>query len=186
VSLVVLAGPAGVGKGTLVNYILEHEADFMLSISATTRGPRPGETDGVQYQFIDKPEFEKLIKNNQLLEYATVHNDNYYGTPLEELTRAKALDKHLLLEIDLQGTRQIKNRIPEALTIFISPPSWKELEARLRNRATETEAQIQTRLLTARTELLAAGEFDHQLTNANLEQCALEIIELVRESERGN
>jgi guanylate kinase len=184
VSLVVIAGPAGVGKGTLVKYILEHESDFMLSISATTRAPRPGEIDGVQYQFISKPKFETLIADNLLLEYATVHNDNYYGTPLTELTRAKASDKHLLLEIDLQGARQIKKRIPEALSIFISPPSWEELEFRLRNRATETEAQIQTRLLTARTELVAAGEFDHQLTNSNLEQCALEIIELVRKSER--
>lgn len=184
-SLIVLAGPAGVGKGTLVNYILDHEPDFMLSVSATTRDPRPGETNGIQYQFISKIEFEELIGQSQLLEYAIVHNDNYYGTPLNELTRAEAMDKHLLLEIDLQGARQIKKRIPQALTIFISPPSWEELESRLRNRATETEEQIQTRLLTARTELLASGEFDYQLVNANLEQCALEIIELVREFERG-
>lgn len=185
-SLVVLAGPAGVGKGTLVKYILEHQADFTLSVSATTRNPRPGETDGIQYQFISKAEFQELIAASQLLEYAVVHQDNYYGTPLNELTRAEANDQHLLLEIDLQGARQIKKRIPQALTIFIAPPNWAELESRLRNRATETESEIQTRLLTARTELLAAGEFDHQLINSNLEQCALEIIELVREFERGN
>jgi guanylate kinase len=184
-SLIVLAGPAGVGKGSLVSYILEHEENFMLSVSATTRAPRAGETDGIQYQFISKLEFEKLIAASQLLEYAVVHKENYYGTPLNELTRAEALDKHLLLEIDLQGARQIKSRIPNALTIFISPPSWEELESRLRKRATETEAEIQTRLLTARTELLAAGEFDHQLTNTDLEQCALEIIQLVREFEEG-
>ncbi len=168
-----------------MQYILDHEADFTLSVSATTRGPRPGEIDGVQYQFITKLEFEKLITTNQLLEYAIVHKDNYYGTPLHELTRAETIKKHLLLEIDLQGARQIKKRVPEALTIFIAPPNWEELEFRLRNRATETEPQIQTRLLTARKELLAAGEFDQQLTNANLETCALEIIELVREFERG-
>lgn len=180
-----IAGPAGVGKGSLVKYILDHQTDFTLSVSATTREPRPGEIDGVQYQFVGKPEFEKLIATSQLLEYAVVHKDNYYGTPLSELTRAETMKKHLLLEIDLQGARQIKNRIPEALTIFIAPPSWEELESRLRNRATETELQIQTRLSSAREELLAAGEFDHQLTNASLETCALEIIELVRKFERG-
>ncbi len=185
-ALVVLAGPAGVGKGTIVQRILASEPDFMLSVSATTRSPRPGEVDGVHYHFISKAEFEGLIAENQLLEHAIVHGSNYYGTPLNELTRAEAEDKHLLLEIDLQGARQVKARIPQALTIFISPPSWEELESRLRNRGTETEEQIQTRLSTARTELASAGEFDFNLTNQDLDSCVAQVVELVRKYERGS
>lgn len=182
----VLAGPAGVGKGTIVQRILASESDFILSISATTRSPRPGEVDGIHYHFISRAEFEELIAQNQLLEYAIVHGSNYYGTLLNELTRAEAEDKHLLLEIDLQGARQVKERIPEALTIFISPPSWDELETRLRNRGTETEEQIQTRLSTARTELASAGEFDFNVTNQDLDTCVSEVVELVRNYERGS
>ncbi len=185
-ALVVLAGPAGVGKGTIVQRILASEPDFMLSVSATTRDPRPGEVDGIHYHFISKEEFEGLIAENQLLEHAIVHGSNYYGTPLNELTRAEAEDKHLLLEIDLQGARQVKTRIPQALTIFISPPSWEELEYRLRNRGTETEEQIQTRLSTARTELASAGEFDFNLTNQDLDSCVAQVVELVRKYERGS
>lgn len=158
----------------------------MLSVSATTRDPRPGEVDGIHYHFISKEEFEGLIAENQLLEHAIVHGSNYYGTPLNELTRAEAEDKHLLLEIDLQGARQVKTRIPQALTIFISPPSWEELESRLRNRGTETEEQIQTRLSTARTELASAGEFDFNLTNQDLDSCVAQVVELVRKYERGS
>ena len=185
-ALVVLAGPAGVGKGTIVQRILASEPDFMLSVSATTRAPRPGEIDGVHYHFMSREEFEELISQNQLLEFATVHGSNFYGTPLNELTKAEAADKHLLLEIDLQGARQVKERIPQALTIFISPPSWEELEARLRNRGTETEEQIQTRLSTARTELASAGEFDFNVTNQDLDTCVSEVVELVRKYERGS
>jgi guanylate kinase len=185
-ALVVLAGPAGVGKGTIVQRILASEPDFMLSVSATTRDPRPGEVDGIHYHFISEEEFEGLIAENQLLEHAIVHGSNYYGTPLNELTRAEAEDKHLLLEIDLQGARQVKTRIPQALTIFISPPSWEELESRLRNRGTETEEQIQTRLSTARTELASAGEFDFNLTNQDLDSCVAQVVELVRKYERGS
>jgi guanylate kinase len=185
-ALVVLAGPAGVGKGTIVQRILASESDFLLSVSATTRDPRPGEVDGVHYHFISKAEFESLIAENQLLEYAIVHGSNYYGTLLNELTRAEAEDKHLLLEIDLQGARQVKARIPQALSIFISPPSWEELESRLRNRGTETEEQIQTRLSTARTELASAGEFDFNLTNQDLDSCVAQVVELVRKYERGS
>ena len=185
-SLVVLAGPAGVGKGSIVKWILENNEDFTLSVSATTRPPRPGEIDGVHYHFVSKPQFEELIAHNQMLEWAQVHGDNYYGTILNELTRAEAEDKHLLLEIDLQGARQVVDRIPSALTIFINPPSFEELERRLRFRATETEEQIQTRLITARAELDSAGEFQHQLTNLDLEACAREVVELVRNHERGS
>jgi guanylate kinase len=185
-TLVVLAGPAGVGKGTIVREILASEPDFTLSISATTRDPRPGEVDGVDYHFVSKDHFEQLITENQLLEYALVHGSNYYGTLLSELTRAEANDKHLLLEIDLQGVRQVKERIPQALTIFINPPSWDVLESRLRGRGTETEEQIQTRLQTARTEIASAGEFDYQVVNQDLDLAVGEVVSLVRNFERGS
>jgi guanylate kinase len=121
-----------------------------------------------------------------MLEWAQVHGNHLYGTPLNELARAAEQNKHLLLEIDLQGARQVAEKLPAALMIFINPPSFEELERRLRSRGTETEEQIQTRLTTARTELAAAGEFDYQLTNLDLEACAHQVVELVHEAERGS
>jgi guanylate kinase len=180
--LVVLAGPAGVGKGSLVNLIIASQPEFMLSVSATTRAPRPGEQDGIHYHFVTKEAFVNGIAAGDYLEWAQVHNDNYYGTLRSELARASSLGKHLLLEIDLQGARQIHASHPEVISIFITPPSWEELEARLRNRGTETESEIQTRLATARRELEAANEFDFQLVNEDLEFCAQEIIKIVKEA----
>lgn len=185
-SLLIIAGPAGVGKGTVVARLLQKDSSFTLSVSATTRAPRPGEKDGIHYHFIGKAEFEALIAQNQLLEYAVVHGDNYYGTLLNELTRAEAQDQTLVVEIDLQGARQVKAIIPSAISVFINPPSWEELENRLRNRATETEEQIQTRLRTAREEIAAAGEFDYQVTNTEIDQCVDQIIELVQKEDRGS
>jgi len=183
-TLIILAGPAGVGKGTLVRWILDNNDGFSLSVSATTRSPRPGEIDGVHYNFVDKAKFEQLIADNQLLEWANVHGDNYYGTLLNELTRAESEDLHLLLEIDLQGARQVMQRAPEAITLFIQPPSFEVLESRLRERATETESQIQTRLITARAEIAAAKEFDYELINDDLAQTGKDILKIVSESER--
>jgi len=185
-TLVVIAGPAGVGKGTLVRRILDQEKDFMLSVSATTRDPRPGEIDGVDYHFLTQQEFKELIEDDLLLEYAQVHGKHFYGTPRSELYRAEASNSHLLLEIDLQGARQVKRLEPEAISIFINPPSWDELESRLRKRATETEEQIQTRLMTARTELASAGEFDYQVVNQDLDLAVSEVVSLVRNFERGS
>ncbi len=183
-SLIVLAGPAGVGKGTLVKWLLEHDQRFMLSVSATTRSPRPSEIDGVHYQFVTRADFEKLISDSQMLEWAVVHGENYYGTPLNELTRAEANDQHLLLEIDLQGARQVKERLPQSVTIFVEPPSWEILESRLRSRETETDAEIQTRLLTAKAELAAAHEFDFRVVNDDLAQTGHEIIRIVTDQGR--
>lgn len=180
--LVVVAGPAGVGKGSLVKWITSNDPEFMLSVSATTRAPRPGEIDGVHYHFVTKESFLDGIEAGEFLEWAQVHNENYYGTLKSELARAQQLRKHLLLEIDLQGARQVQASHPEVISIFITPPSWEELERRLRTRATETESEIQTRLATARKELEAANEFDFQLVNDDLEFCAQEIIEIVKEA----
>lgn len=180
--LVVLAGPAGVGKGSLVKWILASSSDFMLSVSSTTRAARNSEQHGIDYHFISEEEFLGGIEANQFLEWAQVHNHNYYGTPKSELERASKADRNLILEIDLQGARQIKTSHPKALTIFIHPPSWGELESRLRQRATETESEILTRLSTAGRELEAADEFDFQLINDNLEFCAKEIIKIVKEA----
>ena len=180
--LVVLAGPAGVGKGSLVKWILDNSEEFTLSVSATTRAPRPGEVNGVHYHFVDRETFEAGIAQDEFLEWAQVHNENYYGTPISEIRRAESLERHLLLEIDLQGARQIEVSHPQAISIFILPPSWEDLEHRLRNRGTETESEIQTRLGTARRELSASGEFDFQLVNRDLEVCAKEIIQIVKEA----
>ena len=182
-SLIVLAGPAGVGKGTLVRWLLDNADGYSLSVSATTRSPRPGEEDGVHYHFVEKARFEQLIADNQLLEWATVHGDNYYGTRLDELTRAEAEGLHLLLEIDLQGARQVMETRPAAITIFIHPPSFEVLESRLRERATETESQIQTRLSNARAEIASAEEFDYELINDDLAQTGKDILKIVSESE---
>jgi guanylate kinase len=180
--LVVLAGPAGVGKGSLVKSILSKSSDYLLSVSATTRSPRSGEQDGVHYNFVSTQFFEEAIKNGLFLEWAQVHNSNYYGTLMSELSRAEALQKHLILEIDLQGARQIEASHPDAISIFIQPPNFAELESRLRSRATETEPEIQTRLATARREIEAADEFDFQLVNDDLETCAQQIMKIVKEA----
>ena len=179
-TLLVLVGPAGVGKGSVVKEILDRNTDFMLSVSATTRDPRPGESEGVHYYFNSKDEFEGLIKSGKLLEWAQVHQDHYYGTPISELDKAERLGRHLVLEIDLQGARQIRGKIENAVSVFLLPPSLEELEARLRGRGTETESQIQTRLETARTELAAASEFDYQIVNDSLTETAKEIVSVVR------
>lgn len=179
-TLLVLVGPAGVGKGTVVKEILEKNTDFMLSVSATTRPPRPQEEDGIHYHFVSVAAFEDLIRTGQLLEWAQVHGQNYYGTPLSELDKAERLGRHLVLEIDLQGARQIRSKVDNAVAVFLLPPSIQELEHRLRGRGTETEEQIQTRLETARIELAAASEFDFQVVNDDLVLAASTIVDLVR------
>ncbi len=179
-TLLVLVGPAGVGKGTIVKEILSKNTDFMLSVSATTRAPRPGEIDGIHYHFVSQAKFEELIETGKLLEWAQVHGLHFYGTPLEELEKAERLGRHLVLEIDLQGARQIRNRVENSVSVFLLPPSIQELEDRLRGRGTETEVEIQTRLETARFELAAASEFDFQIVNDDLAKAAREIVELVR------
>lgn len=175
--MISISGPAGVGKGTLVKRLLE-DSRFTLSVSATTRDPRPGEEDGIHYHFLSEREFDALITSDGLLEWATVHGRHRYGTPRNELERAQQSQQVLILEIDLQGVRQVKQKA-ELLSIFILPPSNQELEARLRSRGTESEQEIQTRLVTAELELAAADEFDARLINNEVDECAREIVDLV-------
>lgn len=178
--LLVLAGPTAVGKGTVARYIVEHNPDVQLSVSATTRSARPGEVDGVHYYFLTDAEFDALIADGQMLEYAVVHGSHRYGTPKAPVEAALADGKNVLLEIDIQGARQVKQALPEAITVFLAPPSWDELVRRLEGRGTENAEQQTRRLETAREELAAQGEFDHILVNDEVAKCAAQVVELLK------
>lgn len=177
--LLVLAGPTAVGKGTVARYIIEHNPQVVLSVSATTRAPRPGEIDGVSYFFLTDAEFDKLIATDQMLEFAVVHQHHRYGTPRQPVESALAEGKAVLLEIDVQGARQVKERMPQATTVFLAPPSWDELVSRLEGRGTENEAEMARRLETAKVELASQGEFDHVIVNDEVAKCAAAIVELI-------
>lgn len=177
--LVVLAGPTAVGKGTVSTYIRENYPQVHLSVSATTRAPRPGEVDGVNYYFVDDAEFDRLVETGQMLETATVHNAYRYGTPRAPIDAALAEGKSVLLEIDLQGARSVRAIMPEAVLIFLLPPSWEELVRRLIGRGTEESAEQQRRLETAKIELAAQDEFDHKVVNRDVSQAAQEVVDLM-------
>ena len=178
--LVVLAGPTAVGKGTVSTYIRENYPDVLLSVSATTRKPRPGEVDGVNYYFVDDDEFDRMIAEGELLEHATVHNAYRYGTPRRPIEQALAAGRSVLLEIDLQGARQVRAAMPEARLIFLLPPTWEELVRRLVGRGTEDEAERTRRLETAKVELAAQDEFDHRVVNHDVAEAAREVVELMK------
>ena len=178
--LVVLAGPTAVGKGTVSTYIRENYPDVLLSVSATTRAPRPGEVDGVNYYFVDDAEFDRMIADGELLEYATVHNAYRYGTPRKPIERALDEGKSVLLEIDLQGARSVRKAMPEARLIFLLPPTWEELVRRLIGRGTEEPAEQQRRLETAKVELAAQDEFDHRVVNTDVAEAAREVVDLMK------
>lgn len=162
--LIVLTGPSGVGKGTLVRSLLQRHPHLYLSISATTRSPRAGEIDGKDYYFVSRSDFEKMIAENQLLEWAEFAG-NYYGTPRLSIEQHVAQGKSILLEIELEGARQIHRSFPSALRIFILPPSFAELEKRLRERSSDADEAIARRLQRAQVEVDAADEFDLQIIN---------------------
>jgi guanylate kinase len=178
--LVVLAGPTAVGKGTVAAHIKEHHPEIHLSVSATTRAPRPGEVDGEHYYFVDDDEFDRLIADGELLEYATVHNRSRYGTPRRPIVDALAQGRTVLLEIDLQGARQVRAADPSATLVFLAPPSWDELVDRLVGRGTEDAEERARRLRTARTELAAQGEFDYRVVNDDVARAAAEVAALAR------
>ncbi|GEO95495.1 guanylate kinase [Kocuria turfanensis] len=178
-SLTVLAGPTAVGKGTVSTYVRDHYPQVWLSVSATTRAPRPGEVDGVHYFFVSDEQFDALARDGQLLEWAVVHNSHRYGTLRSTVEQALAGGRCVLLEIDLQGARQIRSTMPEANFVFLAPPSWDEMVARLVGRGTETPEEQRVRLETAKLELAAEPEFDHTVVNDSVERAAAELVQLM-------
>jgi len=178
--LTVIAGPTAVGKGTVVRKIIEMHPEIGVSVSVSTRTPRPDEIDGVHYFFVNDAEFERMIASNELLEYATVHRSHRYGTPRRPVEEALNQDKQMILEIDVQGARQVKQSMPSANLIFLAPPSDEELLKRLATRGTESEEQIAVRLETAKQEMEAAREFDHIVVNREVAQAAAEVVELMQ------
>lgn len=177
--LVVLAGPTAVGKGTVAQYVRDHFPDIRHSVSTTTRSIRPGEIDGIHYDFVSDDEFDRMIEGGEFLEWARVHNAYRYGTPKKAVERELDAGHSVLLEIDLQGARNVREAMPEALTIFLAPPNWDELVSRLIGRGTEEAAEQQRRLETAKVELAAQGEFDHVVVNTDVAQAAREVVALM-------
>ena len=174
--LTVLAGPTAVGKGTMSADIRDRYPEVWLSVSATTRPPRPGEVDGRHYHFVDAATFDAMIERGELLEWAVVHGVNRYGTPRRAVEEALREGRPALLEIDLQGARQVRESMPEALFVFLGPPSWEELVRRLVGRGTETEAERERRLDTARLELAAEKEFDVTIINDDVHRATDELV----------
>lgn len=165
--LIVVSAPSGCGKGTVLAEILKDD-NYYYSVSATTRSPREGEKDGVQYHFLSKEEFKKRIENNGMLEYAQ-YCDNYYGTPKKEVDEMREKGKDVILEIEVQGAMKVKEICPDAVFIFIAPPSIKELDRRLRKRGTETDEVIAKRVAEAAGEISHAKDYDYIVVNAALE-----------------
>ncbi len=177
--LIILTGPSGVGKGTVVKEILGNDKNIWLSISATTREPREGEKEGENYYFLNKEKFKEMIGQNLFLEWAQFAG-NYYGTPLTSVNEKIKKGFTVLLEIEVEGAKQVKEKFPNALSIFLLPPDKAELERRIRNRGTEKEEAIQKRLLRANFEISESNRFDFALINHNVDETAKRIIKLIR------
>ncbi|MDF2442413.1 MAG: guanylate kinase [Subtercola sp.] len=182
--LVVLAGPTAVGKGTVSTYIRENYPEVKLSVSATTRAPRPGEVDGVSYFFVTDAEFDRMVAEGEFLEWAIVHNQSRYGTPRGPVQEALDAGRSVLLEIDIQGARQVRASAPEAVLVFLLPPTWDELVRRLIGRGTESTEEQARRLTTAKVELKAQNEFDFRVVNNRVEDAAREVVDLMNISAR--
>ena len=177
--LVILTGPSGVGKGTVVKEILAKEKNFWLSISATTREPRVGEKDGENYYFLNQKKFKEMIEQNLFLEWAQFAG-NYYGTPLSSVNERIKKGFTVILEIEVEGAKQIKEKFPNSLSIFLLPPDKEELERRIRNRGTESEEAIKNRLSRANYEISVSNQFDFALTNFNVDETARRIIKIIQ------
>ncbi len=177
--LSVITGPSGVGKGTLVSQMLARHPRIWLSVSATTRAPRPGEVEGESYFFLSRERFEQQVADGGFLEWAEFAG-NLYGTPRQPVEQHLAAGRPVLLEIELEGARQVRRSFPAGFQVMIKPPSLDELERRIRGRATDAEAAIQRRLERARVELAAEGEFDATLVNGDLAQALLELEQLLQ------
>src|SRR5699024_9467054 len=174
--LTVLAGPTAVGKGTVSADVRARYPDVWLSISVTTRERRPGEVDGVHYHFLTEEEVARMRDEGELLEWAVVHGQNKYGTPRGPVNEMIAAGRPTLLEIDLQGARQVRETMPDARFVFLAPPSWEELQRRLVGRGTEGEEEQQRRLRTAETEMAAASEFDLTIVNDQVHRATDELV----------
>jgi len=177
--LIILTGPSGVGKGTVVKEILSKDKSIWLSISATTREPREGEKEGENYYFLNQEKFKKMIEQNLFLEWAEFAG-NYYGTPLSSVNEKIKKGFTVLLEIEVEGAKQIKEKFPESMSIFLLPPDKSELEKRIRNRGTENEEAIRKRLLRANYEISASNQFDFALTNYNVDETTNRILKLIQ------
>ncbi|MEB3031106.1 guanylate kinase [[Mycobacterium] nativiensis] len=184
--VVVLSGPSAVGKSSVVRCLRERVPSLYFSVSATTRAPRPGEVDGVDYRFVTPEEFDRLIETDALLEWADIHGGlQRSGTPAGPVADAARAGKPVLIEVDLAGARSIKKALPEAVTVFLAPPDWETLETRLAGRGTESAEVMERRLATARTELAAQGDFDRVVVNARLETACSELVSLLVDSAPG-
>jgi guanylate kinase len=177
----VITGPSGVGKGTLIRGLLERVPGLELSVSATTRPPRPGERDGVDYHFLSPEEFEQHVQAGDFVEHAT-YSGNRYGTLRSELERRRGGGAAVVLEIELQGARQVREAMPDAVAVFIAPPSREALRARLVGRGTDPPEQVDERMRTAERELGAQGEFAHVVVNDRLEQATEELAQIARQA----
>ncbi len=177
--LTVLAGPTAVGKGTVSAQIREAHPEVWISVSVTTRPPRRGEIDGVHYWFVDDVHFDTMVSGDELLEWAVVHSTARYGTPRQPVEKALEGGRLALLEIDLQGARQVRDKMPYALFVFLAPPSWEELVRRLVGRGTESAGERARRLETAVRELAAEPEFDATIVNSDVRSAAEELVTLM-------
>ncbi|WP_179957012.1 guanylate kinase [Amycolatopsis anabasis] len=176
--LTVVSGPSGVGKSSVVGELRRLNPDIYFSVSVTTRAPRPGEIEGAHYHFIDRSAFDKMVENGELLEWAEFAG-NCYGTPRAPVERALAEGRPAVLEIELQGARQVRKAMPEARLVMLMPPSWEELVGRLTGRGTEEEAAVKARLAEAERELAASGEFDARVVNADVRAAAEQLLNLM-------
>jgi guanylate kinase len=177
--LTVVSGPTAVGKGTVVAELRREHPEVFVSVSATTRPPRPGEVDGVHYLFVSEAEFDRMVADDELLEWAVVHGRHRYGTPRGQVLAAIAEGREAVLEIDLQGARQVRERWPDAHLVFLAPPSWDELVRRLVGRGTESAEERARRLATATRELAAESEFDTTIVNRDVGHAVADLVALL-------
>ena len=177
--LIVISGPSGAGKGTICNRLIEDMKDTKISISMTSRAPRGKEVDGVEYYFVSKEEFEERIKNDEFLEYAVVHNNQYYGTPKAKIEEDLSKGKNVILEIDIQGALKVKEKVSEALFIFIMPPSMEELKNRLIKRNTETKDKILERFKTAYNEINEFTKYNYVVVNDKVEKAVEKVKSII-------
>ena len=176
--LIVISAPSGTGKGTVIGQLLKQRQEFAFSVSATTRPPRPGEADGVAYHFLTQDSFREMISNDEFLEYAE-YVGNYYGTPINPIKENIEKGITTILDIEVQGAKQVMAKMPEAITIFIVPPDMAELENRLRGRGTDSEEKLRARLERARLELEERSHYDHVVVNDTVSRAADEILKII-------